>query len=252
MIFNFFPHSLLWADSGLPMDLYLAVNLCNHTKYLRDIYYGTDAELTSAIETVRQLLAAGADPNMRIPTTNMFGYGAFFWVMEGNRDITLLMFSRVPEVSRLLIEYGARVNDRDVYGRTVLMFAAFFDHHFNGKNEITKILIENGAEINARNNAGLTALYYAIKHTNIEAIELLISIGANINIRDNRGWSPLMAAKIYNYYAFEYTETQEKIINILTNAGGILSDGDIQLIDSILQTNRHWEWDEGLNMEAAS
>jgi hypothetical protein len=60
------------------MDLYLAVELCNYTKYNRDIYYGTDAELNSAIETVRQLLAAGADPNMRIPTTNMFGYGAFF------------------------------------------------------------------------------------------------------------------------------------------------------------------------------
>jgi ankyrin repeat protein len=132
------------------------------------------------------------------------------------------------------------------------MFAAFFDHHYNGKNEITEILIENGAEINARNNAGLTALYYAINHTNIEAIELLISNGANINIRDNRGWSPLIAAKIYNYYAFEYTETQEKIINILTDAGGILSDGDIQLIDSILQTDRPWEWDEGLNMGAAS
>jgi ankyrin repeat protein len=236
------------------MDLYLAVDNCNRIKV--DFYNYADADqwdnaLVNAIETVRILLEAGADPNTKITgDAVIWRYGFSLWFMYGG--ITPLMLSRVAKVSQLLIDYGARVNDRDEHGRTALMIAVFFDHYYDDNNIITEMLIKNRADINAQNNAGLTALYYAINHANIEAIKLLVENGANVNIRDNRGWSPFVAAKVYNYYAYVgYSEKQEEMFNILSDAGAVLSDADLQLIDSVNERNRRSEKDEGLNMEYA-
>jgi ankyrin repeat protein len=232
-------------------DLYNAIRISNTTKIDKEYDNATDEQLDIAIETVKQLLEAGADPNMRISNTAIIrGYGVYLWYMDGG--ITPLMLSRVADVSRLLIEYGARVNDQDDYGRTALMISAFFDHYYNDNNTITKLLIENGADINILNNAGQTALYYALNWVNFEAIEMLISYGVDVNIRDYRGWSPFVAAKIYYYNGtYGYSETKEKIFQILMNAGSTISDSDIQLIASVTERNLWSEMNEGLNMLGA-
>jgi hypothetical protein len=235
MIFGFSSHTLLWADSGSPMGLDRAVHHCNYIQFERARGWATDDELDNAIETVRQLLEAGADPNIRIPYAEIRGYGADVWLMRG--EITPLMLSRVGRVSELLIEYGASVNDCDNYGRTALMLAAFI-----GDNIILKILLRNGANVNIQNNTGQTALHFAINGGNIEAIELLVNNGTNINIRDNKGWSPLVLANIL----YKYQPTIEMMIQILTNTGAVLVDNDLHTIE-IFKDERMW-WDDELNM----
>jgi ankyrin repeat protein len=247
MIFNFLPHSLLWGDGGPPIDLIKAIDNCNRTKVNREHGYATDDQLDSAVETVRQLLEAGADPNMRIPNYTVYipGYGDSAWYMDG--EITLLMLSRVAKASELLIEYGARVNDRDNYGRTALMFSAFFDHFYNDNNLIFKTLLDNGAIVNIQNNTGQTALHYSIYRANLEAIALLINNGANVNMSDNKGWSPLVAA---NIRYFGDSRMNDEIIQILIDAGAMFSDTDRQLINSLKE--KYIWWDDELNMNSSS
>jgi ankyrin repeat protein len=240
-------NTLLWADGNIinQTDLYTAIDNCNRTKHSRKYGYATDEQLDSNIKIVKQLLEAGADPNMRIPdhTAYIDGYGASLWFMDG--EITLLMLSRVARVSEMLIEYGARINDQDNYGRTALMISAFFDNlsDYNDNSIITRMLLRNGANVNIQNNTGQTALHYAIYRANIEAIELFIDNGANVNMGDNKGWSPLVAANI-RYYG--NSETNDEITQILINAGAVFTDTDRQLINSL--KGRHIYWDPELNM----
>ncbi|MDR0290012.1 MAG: ankyrin repeat domain-containing protein [Treponema sp.] len=248
LIFNFFPNSLLWGDDDPPMPLYLVVEECNRIKVGREYGNATNEQMDSAIEGVRQLLEAGADPNMRIPyfeSAYIFGYGASLWSFgEGT---TLLMLSRVAKVTALLIEYGARVNDQDNYGRTALMISAFFDDYpySNDINLIFRILLENGADINIQNHTGQTALHFAINGGNDEEIELLINNGINVNIRDKKGWSPLILANIL----YKHEPTIEMMIQILTNAGAVLGENDFNTI-KIFKAKNMW-WDDEINMSYA-
>jgi hypothetical protein len=238
-----FPHILLWADGEPQKDLYTAVDDCNRIKVDREYGYATDEQLNHSIGVVRQLLMAGANPNMRVPchTALIPGYGVSFWHLDG--EITLLMLSRVAEVSKLLIEYGARINEKDNYGRTALMIAAFLDNNYNDNNIITKLLLRNGANVNIQNNTGQTALHFAIYVWNIEAIELFIHNNVNVNVRDHKGWSPLIVANIRYYGDPKFNE---EIAQILINAGATLSDSDIQLINDLKE--KHIWWDNELNM----
>jgi ankyrin repeat protein len=91
------------------------------------------------------------------------------------------------EVKRL-VENGADVNastkGKVTYSplhRTVL---------FRKDMEISKILVQNGAKVNARNNLGRTPLYHAARAGQKEMVAFLLSNGANPKIKDNHGVTP--------------------------------------------------------------
>lgn len=67
---------------------------------------------------------------------------------------TPLMHSPLPQVTELLIKYGANVNARDNHGCTPLMYAKC--------SKIVSLLIRNRADCNFRDNDGRTALLHAI------------------------------------------------------------------------------------------
>ena len=68
-----------------------------------------------------------------------------------------------PEIVRILVEGGANVNARCIYGLTPL--------HHAGSLEIAVFLVEHGADVNARDNYGRTPLH-GIAIANREDIEI--------------------------------------------------------------------------------
>ncbi|MCP3462424.1 ankyrin repeat domain-containing protein [Bradyrhizobium sp. CCGUVB23] len=102
------------------------------------------------LDIVKRLLAQNIDINARYPN-----------------DLTLLMWAagpdeKVPEAEAVkvvgyLLDAGARVDDRDVRGRTALMIAAE-----GGHAEIAALLLARGADPSLMDNAGRRAADLAI------------------------------------------------------------------------------------------
>jgi ankyrin repeat protein len=76
--------------------------------------------------------------------------------------------NNITDIIRLLIEYGADINDKNIIGSTSLHYAAEC-----GDIDAALILIKNGIEINARNKKGETALGVALKKEQHKTADLL-------------------------------------------------------------------------------
>ena len=117
---------------------------------------------------------------------------------EGNSPLYLAAVSNKPDIIKLLLESGARVNVRNEYGETPLHGASM-----GGYIECMKILINNGANVNAYSHSGIssefpTPLWQAIIGRQHEAISLLAESGAGLNFMCKSGSLPLSAAIIFN------------------------------------------------------
>jgi uncharacterized protein len=97
------------------------------------------------------------------------------------------------ECAQVLVESGANVNQRTLYGWTALLTATQNRHYL-----LAKYLLDHGGDPNLANNGGWTPLYLATDNRNIEGgdypvrapdmdhldyIKLLIDKGANVNAR---------------------------------------------------------------------
>ena len=138
------------------------------------------AELVKAAEAgdasgVRQLLEAGANPNLpRTFTALEAAAGAF------------------PAVVREMLKFHANVNARDSAGRTPLHLvgkSAVGDSRENPA-EVARLLIASGADVNARDNIhGNTLLH---ETPDAATAKVLIAAGAQLNLRNKDGQTPLM------------------------------------------------------------
>ncbi len=81
------------------------------------------------------------------------------------------------DVARYLLEIGADIHARDVYGNTPLHQAAIA-----GANEIPRILIQAGAAIDIRRRDGRTPLDIAISYNKKLLAQFLIDRGATPNM----------------------------------------------------------------------
>ncbi|KAI9842014.1 MAG: hypothetical protein M1837_007510 [Sclerophora amabilis] len=64
----------------------------------------------------------------------------------------------------------------------------------NGYEMITRMLLERGVDINEKDSAGRTALHLAIRQRHDQVLRLLLERGADINACDKSGWTPLHQA----------------------------------------------------------
>jgi ankyrin repeat protein/truncated hemoglobin YjbI len=92
---------------------------------------------------------------------------------------------------RVLLDYGASVDDRGRYGLTALHYAVR-----GGKLPLVRFLLERGARVNARDLDGLTPLLHLSKTRSkadpIPVMELLAAKGADLDARDETDGTLLM------------------------------------------------------------
>lgn len=136
----------------------------------------------SKTESVRLLLAAGADPNTR-----------------GQRGWTPLhcttfcwSASADSEIAQLLIKAGADVNSVEPeYGETPFHYAV----RVAESPQLVRLLLDGGADIDAQSDPGKdTALQFAVARRNHTMTELLLKAGASPTIENKVGFVPQQQA----------------------------------------------------------
>jgi hypothetical protein len=162
------------------------------------------------LPTVRKLIAAGVDVNIRDKTTDATALDEA--VNYGNREMVRALLDAGAEINarssrgqtalmRLdddateqlvwdLVAAGAKINLRDEDRDTALILTAYYT-----KPEVLRALIDAGAKVNAKNKEGETALMKAAEFGLLENVRLLINAGANTNARNNSGETALDLAR---------------------------------------------------------
>jgi ankyrin repeat protein len=140
-----------------------------------DVSIHTAATLGN-IETVKQLIANGADVNAKGGVT-------------GGTPLLIAVTLGHKEIAEQLIANGADVNAKDPRGTTPLHGAAL-----RGHKEIAELLIAKGVDVNAKNEQGWTALHWAAHYGREEIAELLIAKGVDVNAKKDGGETPLDTA----------------------------------------------------------
>jgi uncharacterized protein len=142
-------------------------------------------------ESIKLLLARSADPNLadREKKTPLM------WMVD-------TQFHRGVDTSGSiapLVEAGARINDLDAAGRTVLMWAVTGLDSFDVRPTVLAKLVEHGADVSATDSKGETAMFGLVRYIdNVldlengpRCIQVLINAGADRNAVNNAGKTPL-------------------------------------------------------------
>ena len=93
------------------------------------------------------------------------------------------------ELLKVLVESGAKIDERDDGGYTPFMLAAL-----SHSSETMSYLISKGADVNAATSWGATALTRAAQGGDTNVVALLLSNGANVNAREYDGYTSLSRA----------------------------------------------------------
>ncbi|KAL6718975.1 hypothetical protein ACLMJK_003210 [Lecanora helva] len=170
---------------------------------------------------IRDLLEAGADPNIKdksgdFPLLQIL-YGGYEPLQKHRRDalacllqpefatdvnvlppgtrnmpLHLAVRRKDPWAVSMLISKGATVDQPNGSGMTPLMLAAssWSLKMMPGEVEILRFLLEGGVEVNEQDTSGKSALHYAASVLSENAVRLLLERGANPHMRDNKKKRP--------------------------------------------------------------
>lgn len=164
-------------------------------------------------ESVRMLLAGGADVNAR----NAFDATALLWA------------ARDPAKVALLLARGADVNARSRQGRTPLIVAA------GGSAESVRLLLAKGADAKAHDAVGITPLIAAAMAGDLDSVRRLVERGADVNaeasVFQDFGSTALMAAAgSANSAVVRYLLTKGATVDTVSSAGGQVKNGVLGML----------------------
>jgi ankyrin repeat protein len=110
--------------------------------------------------------------------------------------LLMLATTHRTEAVRVLLDEGARVDEADDDGITILSWAAIAN-----RVEMARLLIQRGADVNHVDKKGMTPLLYAasIDFGDSAMIDLLLRSGAQPGARDKEGLTALDLARKYNH-----------------------------------------------------
>ena len=154
------------------------------------------------IDIVRLLLEHGADPN--IPDSALFHSTPLHRASSGGW----------LEVARLLLTYGAKIDEKDREGRTPFHVASSIGHL-----DIMKFLSENGAVLSVRDHKETTPLHEASARGHIDVMRWLLNRGADANARQGDRCTPLHLAAYMHLEAVEVLLIHNAEINLQDDMG---------------------------------
>lgn len=137
-----------------------------------------------SIELVKLLIENGANVNARDK--------------EGRTPLMVLAFHHDNiEIVRALLDGGADIETNDNSADTPIIEAAW-----GGRPNLTKLLIEKGAKVNAQSANGKTPLHWASENLpnrspsitaegRLAVVQILLENKANVNAKDSQGYTPL-------------------------------------------------------------
>ena len=168
------------------------------------------AALTGKIDTVKTLIAEGANVN----EPNSFGAGPLFEARHSKTSV---------QIATVLVASGAKVKARANDGDTPLHYMAD-----DSETDVAKFLLDKGADPNAKNDEGETPLHITSKRGYAQMADVLIKNGANIEAKDQEGNTPLILA---SGRQFDYmdTEVAKLLISKGANINAKNSDGETPL-----------------------
>lgn len=119
-----------------------------------------------------------------------------------------------PEITKILLAAGAKVNTMDSYGTTPIHEVAISNKRYNFPEhiEIAKILIKAGANVNLKGKKRRPIL---IEADNPELLKLLIKAGANVNEK----WTPPIDSDIQTPLSTAIQEDNISKVKLLIRAG---------------------------------
>ena len=138
----------------------------------------TEAIAAGNLAAVQKLLAAGFDPNTRVPGEQIH-VTALFHAVEQNQ----------PTITEALLKAGADPKIEDDNHDPVMAFAADPDHL-----EHAKLLIAHGVSINAKNSNGDTVLTRCLGYARREEVKAMLQLGADPESKNAKGETALMIA----------------------------------------------------------
>ncbi|KAH0536550.1 hypothetical protein FGG08_006580 [Glutinoglossum americanum] len=114
------------------------------------------------------------------------------------RDALILSVKGGNEVEvKRLLNMGVDIEMKDDgEGRTALQWAAW-----GGKSEVTRLLLEKGAKVDAKDDNGRAALFLAAEGGYGMDVQQLLEKGANPGMKDDNGNAPLLAAALRGHGA---------------------------------------------------
>jgi uncharacterized protein len=97
-----------------------------------------------------------------------------------------------PEVARLLIEKGAKV---DAVANNATQVMSLHSAASSRNLAAVRLLVEHGAPVNARQQGGWVPIHAAAQNGDREMVDLLLAHGADVDITNNDGKTPAMIAR---------------------------------------------------------
>ncbi|GIX64002.1 ankyrin-repeat protein, putative [Babesia caballi] len=145
------------------------------------------ASASGSATCVEHFLARGVDVNL----ADRKGWTAIHIAVSKNlTDVARLLVDGGADIFALLKHKCAPARLVDVYSPTI-HFAAI-----KGNVEITQLLINHGASVNDLDSAMMTPLHYAAFRPNTEYLRFLLENGATVNLKDVNGRTPFHAAAL--------------------------------------------------------
>jgi ankyrin repeat protein len=150
------------------------------------------AAASGSVESVRELIAYGANPNADLSKLEV-AEGGPGMMGQGPGAASVLIYaaeSGNPEVIREILRYHPSLEAKDRHGETAMFAAA--EYRYRDKDgarvECVRLLAAAGANVNARDRDGNTPLHETFL---TDVVEELLKLGADVNARNNDGETPI-------------------------------------------------------------
>ncbi|KAF7919569.1 hypothetical protein EAE99_008421 [Botrytis elliptica] len=167
------------------------------------------ASFQGHLNTMKELLKAGADPNAR----NRWGETPLHIAAEDGQY----------QACQVLISAGASVLSRDFYN-----FCPIHDAISGEHQRIVQVMIKELVSFDIFLDDGSNLLAYACRNGNAETIEILIAAGMNINSTDNYEWPAFFSAML------SQTLTEEFQMKLLANVDNLYQTHKTESLLTIL------------------